>query len=121
MSVRPYLRVVGDGMRTPTWQERLDFCRTEREIVEVARNYLASFDHFEVSRLPDQCKPTRLVCGSDVSHYALALTHYGFSERDRNAELIHRLAAFFIQAHMKLSHLGETTNDGDGDEKQRSA
>ncbi|HXF79901.1 MAG TPA: hypothetical protein VN598_13615 [Usitatibacter sp.] len=104
-------------MRTPTWQERLDICRTEREIVEVSRNYLASFDHFEISRLPDPCKPTRLVCGVDVSHYALALATQASDETDRNAELIHRLAAFFIQAHMKLARLGETTNDGE-DRKQ---
>lgn len=121
MSARPYLRVVGDVVRTPTWQERLDFCRTEREIVEVSRNYFASFDHFEISRLPDPCKPARLVCGADVSHYALALANFGCSERDANAELIHRLAAFFIQAHMKLSRLGETTNDGDGDGMKQRA
>jgi len=114
MSVRPHLRVVGHPMTTPTWQERLDICRTEREVVEVARNYLASLDHFEISRLSDPCKPTRLVCGADISQYALSLTQHGFRERDSNAELIHRLAAFFIQAHMKLCRLGEKTNDGDG-------
>ena len=115
MSVKPWSRTLGHGVRTPTWQERLEICRTEREVVEVARNYLASLDHFAISRLADPCKPTRLVCGSDVSDYALALANYGCSERDANAELIHRLAAFFIQAHLRLARLGETTNDGDAD------
>ena len=119
MRVTRYLRVVGQGMRTPTWQERLEICRTEREIVEVARNYLGSHDHFEISRLPDPCKPTRLVCGADVSEYALALADQASGGSDANPELIHRLAAFFLQAHTKLSRLGEKTNDA-GDTKQRA-
>jgi len=101
-------------MRTPTWQERLDECRSEAQIVEVARAYLASFEYWDIARLPDGCKPTKLTCGADVSQIAVALASYRYDERDRCAELIHRLAAFFIQAHLNLSRIVETTNDENG-------
>lgn len=113
-----HLRVADSWIKATTWQERLEDCCTERDVVEVTRAYLASFDHFEIARLPDDCKPTKLVSSSDISRFAVGLASYRYDENDDSAELIHRLAVFFIEAHMKLCRIVQVTNDDQGGMRQ---
>ena len=41
--------------------------------MELARDYLASFDDYELRFLPDRCRPRVLLCANDVSTYAFDL------------------------------------------------
>lgn len=109
-------------MRALSWQERLDAARYETEIVEVARDYITSH-HFEISRLPEDCKPGRMVCGADIATYGFALATRHFEGKVTTEQLIHRMAAFFVAANMRLSELATRTNDedaGSADEKMRN-
>ncbi|HET7548427.1 MAG TPA: hypothetical protein VFJ86_11685 [Usitatibacter sp.] len=101
-------------MRALSWQERLDVACSELEVVEVARDYITSH-HFEISRLPEDCKPNRMVNGADIASYGFALATRHFEGDVRCERLIHRMAAFFVAANVRLSQLATRTNDEDAD------
>lgn len=97
-----------------TWQTRLERAATPGAVVEVARDFLATLDYFEIARLPDLCKPRKLLTPHDVSSYAFDLVHYHCGETDSNIETVHRLAAFFAHANQRLARIMLRTNDEDG-------
>ncbi len=99
-------------MRALSWQERLDAACSEVEVVEVARDYLTSH-HYDIARLPEDCKPGRMICGADVATYGFTLATRHFGGKAHTEHLIHRMAAFSVAANMRLSELARRTNDED--------
>ena len=92
-----------------SWPGRLDLAASESEVIEVARDYLASLDPFEVDRLPDPCKPRKLFVANDIAAYALDLVR---SDCDPDsAAVVHRVAGFFANANDRLVHLLADTRD----------
>lgn len=97
-----------------TWQAKLAAARTEKEVVDVARDYLARLEYFEVQRLPERCRPRKILTANDLAAYAFDLVRHEYDEDDAHAPFIHKLAAFFAQASLRLSQVTMRTNDGDG-------
>jgi hypothetical protein len=93
------------------WHEKLDDAKSEREVVEIARDYLATLDYFQVNVLPKSCRPRKVLTPDDVASYAFDLVRYQYDVTDESAELITRLAAFFATANARLSQLALKTND----------
>lgn len=108
----------GTEMRAPSWQERLDDACTEQEVVEVARDYLTSH-HVEIAHLPEDCKPGRIISGADLATYGFALATRHFDGKVQTERLIHRMAAFFVAANMRLSEIASRTNDEDVERDER--
>jgi hypothetical protein len=87
-----------------TWQSRLDCAGSEAEIVDVARDFLAMFDPFELHSLPASCRPPpKIVDADDIAAYAFELVR---NECDARAgDLLHKLARFFSHATICLSQV----------------
>ncbi|HXS53286.1 MAG TPA: hypothetical protein VN782_12195 [Usitatibacter sp.] len=93
------------------WQELLDVAETEAKVIAIARNYLASIEPFEVARLPERCKPRKLLTAEDIGAFALDLVREHGEEMRDAAPLVHRMAAFFAHANLRLSHILTKAND----------
>jgi len=120
MSVHPFQRGSGGRTGAVTWQEKLDGAGTEAEVVEVARDYVATLDPQEVAALPEPCRPRKLLTANDVSSYAFDLVRYECDDADESAPFIHRLAAFFSHASIRLSEILRRTNDEDLDSAEEA-
>lgn len=105
-------------MGAPSWQDRLEAAESEAEVVQVARDYMATLDPAQVALLPISCRPRKLITANDVSSYAFDLVRYECDDADDSAPFIHRLAAFFSHASIRLSEILRRTNDEDVDSQQ---
>ena len=92
-------------MTPDEWIQRLKLTRSEDEVMALAREYLASFDDYELRFLPVRCQPRALLCGNDISTYAFDLVVHRCEEMDASARLVRTLAAFFTFASIRLSEL----------------
>ena len=95
----------GDYPMSSTWQERLSNASTEAEVVDVARDYVAQFTPEEIGRLPEPCKPTKMVDARDVAEFALALMRHHCDDGQEASTPIHRLSVFFSNASVRVSQL----------------
>ena len=106
-----HYRAGGVPMAAMGWMETLDLAESEQEVVKVAREFIASFDAFEMERIPQQCKPGKFFGADDITSYAFDVVRYQ-CDRDRETrELVHRIAAFFSYASSRLSQLMARSND----------
>lgn len=96
-----------------SWQERFDLAQSESEVVAVARDYLASLDPFEVAQLPEWCKPRKLFDASDIASYAFDLARE-HTRQSQAAPGVHRMAALFVHANIRLSQILASSNDDQG-------
>ena len=92
-------------MTPDDWIQRLKLARAEEEVMALAREYLASFDDYELRFLPVRCQPRVLLCANDVSTYAFDLVVHRCEEMDASARLVRRLAEFFTFASIRLSEI----------------
>jgi len=87
-----------------SWQQRLDLSYSEKEVVDVARDFLACFPPNQIYALPERCRPPGKLFADDVAAYAFELVRHECSTPD-TAELVHRLARFFSHAATRLAQV----------------
>ena len=105
MSIYPY----GSGpLLAVSWQQRLRDAESEAEVVEVVRDFLATFSPYDLARLPSQLRPGRVVDGGDVNDYAFTLVRHNHDDSAGTARCIHRLSNFISSASLRLSELTGT-------------
>lgn len=108
-------------MHSVGWQELVDLSDYEAEVVQVAREFLAQLEPWEIARLPLECQPRKLLTAADISDYAFDLVGYA-RDHDSSTPLLVRLSTFFSHASIRLSQLAlGKANDDDGGELQESA
>jgi len=117
MSLHPFHRA-SRTLAAPSWQDRLEAADSESDVVQVAKDYIATLDPAQVALLPASCRPRKLLTANDVSSYAFDLVRYECGDADLSAPFIHRLAAFFSHASIRLSEIMRRTNDEDLDSQQ---
>jgi len=113
MSIRPFRPGHSNPAPPLTWEQRLDLLESEAEVIELAREYIAQLEHFEIVALPEALRPRKIVDALDISNYAFELVRYECDDEAR-ARLVHKLAAFFSHCSMHLSQLLRRTNDPNG-------
>ena len=87
-----------------TWQERLDSATSESDVVDVARDYLATVSPREFASLPETLRPGKIVDANDVTTYAFDLVRQEC--RDEGAQqLVQRLANIMSRASIRLSQI----------------
>jgi hypothetical protein len=75
-------------------------------VVAAARDFTAKFDPLLLARMPDACKPAKLVDAEDIAAYAYELARHDCRDDDPEvAETIRELSAFFPQAANRLAQL----------------
>lgn len=97
------------------WQGQLDRADRPEAVVAVARDYLAQVSPEEVAQLPEACRPTRLVDADDVATYALELARHQASSD--GPQVLHKMAAFFADASMRLSRILAESPLADSDQE----
>ena len=88
-----------------TWQGRLDRAHNEREVVEATREFIARITPAEIARLPDECRPHKLVDANDVAEYALSLGRAQHGDVKESRRSVAKLCAFLTAASTRLSQL----------------
>jgi hypothetical protein len=121
MSIHPlHPKEDAPHMTGTTWQHRLDCARSAGEIVNVSRDFLATFAPMELHALPTPCwPPARIAEGSDISSYAFELVRHECNTPGA-LELVHRLARFFSHASMRLAQVS-ALQQAEDDEQRQSA
>ena len=88
-----------------SWAERLEEAQTEGEIVSLARYFVARFGPEELARLPERCRPARIVDSEDISEYAMTLVRCELEIQGPERGLLTRMATFFSAASLRLSEV----------------
>ena len=97
----------------PDWKALLDSSANEKDVVEVTRDYLASWTPRELYALPIACRPGNVKGAEDVSNLAFELTQAHFRQGDdmELAQLILKMMTFFSHASDRLSQILATKAD----------
>ena len=112
------LKVVHQSVPTVTWRSRIEGAVDEREIVVIVRDYLAQVDRFEITQLPEECRPGKFFTAEDVMVYTYALVRHQCKDEPGLGEFALKLAAFFSQASFRLTQVMAHTNDDQPDSRQ---
>ncbi len=102
------------------WEERVDLCDTEHEVIQVAREFLAMLEPWELARLPVDCKPRKLLTADDVSEFAFDVVRWERDHADCSSHVA-RMATFFSRASTRLSQLAMRGANDDEGAARRSA
>jgi hypothetical protein len=123
MSIHPLHREkTSQHMASTTWQHRLDAAETEAELVNAARDFLATFSPMDLYKLPAACQPPpRIIDGSDISGYAFDLVRHECEETEGAGDLVRRLARFFSHASVRLASVHVTHSTQDDDQEQAAS
>jgi hypothetical protein len=99
----------------PDWKALLDDARSERDLVRVTREYLATWTPQEMHTLPEECRPGPIKSGEDISAWAfeLAREHCAEAEDPTAAALVAKMMTFFSHASESLSKLLHVGAAGD--------
>jgi hypothetical protein len=92
-----------------TWQSRLDDARDEYEVVEVAKDFVATLEHSEIALLPEPCRPGKFFDANDVTGHAFTLVWHQSTDRSESAQLVNKLVVFFSSASIRLSQILATS------------
>lgn len=87
------------------WEDRLRDSATATEVVDVARDFVASWTPTELARLPRECRPRKLVDSDDITGFAYALTQRSCALDRMSDDSLHRMASFFTAASRQLASL----------------
>jgi hypothetical protein len=88
-----------------TWADRLDEARSESEVVSLARDFVARFGPDELARLPERCRPSRIVDAEDIAEYAMTLVRCELEAQGSDRGVLTRMATFFSAASSRLSEV----------------
>ena len=99
----------------PDWKALLDGAINEKEVVEVTRDYLATWTPRELFSLPPACRPMMVKSAEDIGNLAFELTraHFGQGDDLELAQLILKMMTFFSHASSRLSGIAARTHSKD--------
>jgi hypothetical protein len=91
----------------PDWRRHMLGACTEHEIVTLAREFLATLAPEDISRLPPECRPGRIVDGEDIGQWAyeLARAHTSLRYEGEQDALLMRMLAFMSEAAMRMAEV----------------
>ena len=87
-----------------SWQQRVATARDPHEVVEIARDFVATFSPYELHSLPEACRPSTKLFADDIPQLAFDLVRHECT-RTGIGEFVHALACFFSQASARLAQL----------------
>lgn len=121
MSIHPIHPAFPANMSVTTWQRRLGIASDGQEVLDIARDFLATLSPFELHSLPESCRPPQKLFQDDIATYAFDLTNHECNSAEPG-ELVHKLARFFSHAATRLATLTaldmHRSRDGDHDRQQ---
>lgn len=105
MTIHPFHPKHDHHRSAMSWQMVIDATPSEQELVQVARDFIASFTPHEIEMLPAECRPRKLVDGEDLAAYSYDLTLHRWDDDDAAAAVIQSFARFFADASVRLAQI----------------
>jgi len=95
------------------WQQLVETAMTPHQVVEVARDYLASLSPEDLDSVPEDCRALRVRDESDIDLWNMRLAEAcrAIWGSDRDGRIVTELAQFFQCASVRISRLGELPSD----------
>jgi hypothetical protein len=95
------------------WQQLVETATTPHQVVEVARDFLASLSAEDLGSVPEDCRPRQIHDESDIDLWNLRLAEAcrALWGSDRDGRMVTELAQFFQCASVRISRLGEPPAD----------
>ena len=87
------------------WQGRLHEARTEEEVVDVMRDFVATFSPRDLAEVPTRLWPPKMRDARDVTDYAFVLVRHRVDDERSSSGAIDRLSALFSDATVRISQL----------------
>jgi hypothetical protein len=94
-------------MRAGRWRNELDATLNDKDVLNVARDYVAFLAADELLSLPNDLKPGQLESCAEIADWALRLVQASLSLNSEMAgtELLREMSEFFAAASARLSEL----------------
>ncbi len=105
MTIHPFHAKHDHHRSAMSWQRVLEAAQSEQELVQVSRDFIASFTPHEIDLLPPECRPSKLVDGEDLASYAYDLTVHRWDDDNAAAALIESFTRFFADASEHIARL----------------
>lgn len=99
-----------------SWPESLEDANDVHEVLGIARDYLASWDRFEIAALPEHCRPGKMFDANDIQAYALVLKSHDCAA----TALLDKMTTFFSLASMRCSQILASAPQAGQDETRQS-
>lgn len=96
----------GENAASP-WARRMRSVGSAEEIVELTREYLASFSPEYLGRLPPHCRPTHIKYVDDIEFWAhrLAQSYCAKDPEPVDGSLLHDVLDYFLHALIRLAEV----------------
>lgn len=94
------------------WLTALEMAFSEHDVVNVVREYLATWAPHELARLPRSCIPGPIKDGLQIADYAFVLAHEqkSFGGALADGLLLDRMMVFFSQASVRLAQIAQRSS-----------
>src|SRR5688572_18810257 len=89
------------------WQTRLKEALSTKDVVGIARDFLALRTSQELALLPEECRPGEMRDEEDVTRYALKLASSNPEPDAIEASVLHRVGTFFTRAALRIVQIRE--------------
>ncbi len=104
-----------------SWQDRLDDAENVHDIVEIARDFLATWDRHEIAAIPKACRPGKIFDAEDVTAYAFQLMQRNCEGEWGAGPLMHKMGSFFSNASVRCSQVLGTSGKSENNDSRASA
>ena len=105
-----------------SWFQQIDAAKTPFEVVNITRDYLATWTPDELARLPVQCRPGRIKDEQDIDQlHVFLVEEYGRGRLSDDAlSALQRITSFIVRASVRIAQLaGEEALPAPDDEPPR--
>ena len=92
-----------------SWHRDIEKARTPVEVILLARDYLATLTPRDFARVPERCRPGRIVNEGDIGLWSGRLTEEYWQLRGTAADVgvLQELWSFFLRASVHIARLRE--------------
>jgi hypothetical protein len=98
------------------WFRQIDDANSAREVVAIARDYLATWTPRDLAKLPRECRPGRVKSAGDIEQLHACLVEEYRQSRLAGEELsaLQRLTSFVVRASIRLAQFDGEKPEGRG-------
>ena len=94
-------------MRKERWREELAAADTEKDVVNVVRDYIALLTHDELSSIPGNARPGLVRTGEEIAGWAVSLvrSQLVYIAQSEGVEVMRDMSEFFAAAAAKITEI----------------
>jgi len=99
-----------------SWYTQLDRAKSANDVVNVARDFIATWSPEDLALLPESCRPGRLRDEEDIEalHATLVEAYRESRATGRELDALQRLTSFVVRASIRVSEVSGNASGGTG-------